>query len=361
MSNLNVVVGLSGGVDSSLSAYLLKKKGYNVSGISMAIYNRDIPNLIPSGNACYGPEEKQDIKEIGELGKKLGIKTYIFDCAEDYKHLILSYFKEEYKAGRTPNPCIKCNELMKFGLLLKKAEEEGIPFDYFATGHYARIEKDEKNRRFLLKRAKDLKKDQSYFLYRLRQEQLSKVIFPLGNYTKEEVRQMAREAGLEMADKADSQDFYSGDYNDLLEFPPKKGMIMHINGKVLGQHQGYWNFTIGQRKGLGISYPTPLFVLDLDARRNIVWVGGEEDTHQDTCFATDLNWIAFDKIPTEPFSCQAKHRSVTQPTQATVYPETDGRIKVVYEKPQKSFTPGQSLVLYQDDVVLGGGLITKKD
>ena len=158
MSDLNVVVGLSGGVDSSLSAYLLKKKGYNVSGISMAIYNRDIPNLIPSGNACYDPEEKQDIKEIGELGKKLGIKTYIFDCAEDYKHLILSYFKEEYKAGRTPNPCIKCNELMKFGLLLKKAEQEGIPFDYFAIGHYARVEKDNATGRFLLKKAQDQKK-----------------------------------------------------------------------------------------------------------------------------------------------------------------------------------------------------------
>ncbi len=352
-----VIVGLSGGVDSSLSAVLLKEQGFEVIGVSMSIYNKDIPHLLSAGNACYGPEEKQDIKEIQKFGNKIGIKTYIFDCSEEYKRMVLSYFKEEYTAGRTPNPCVKCNELMKFGLLTQKAAAEGIAYDYFATGHYARVEQDTATGRYLLKKGMDDKKDQSYFLYRLSQAQLARVKFPLGHYTKDQVRQMAREHGLEVADKADSQDFYSGDYNDLLQLEPKSGAIMLTNGKVLGTHQGYWNFTIGQRKGLGIAYPEPLFVLDVDAHRNIVWVGTAADTQKDTCYVDDLHWILYDTPPVQ-FRAFAKQRSTAKPAPVTVYIE-DGRAKVVYDEVQKSFTAGQSMVFYDGDIVIGGGVIAK--
>lgn len=352
-----VIVGLSGGVDSSLSALLLKEQGYEVIGISMSIYNSDIPNLQVAGNACYGPEEKEDIKNIKAFGDKIGIKTYVFDCSEEYKQTVLSYFKSEYAAGRTPNPCVKCNELMKFGLLTQKAKKEGINYDYFATGHYARTCFDAASNRYLLKKGLDNKKDQSYFLYRLSQDQLAHVIFPLGSFTKEQVRQMARDKGLAVAEKPDSQDFYSGDYNDLLQMPPQKGNIMMLNGKVVGTHLGYWNYTIGQRKGLGVSYPEPLFVLDVDAHKNIVWVGTAADTQKDTCFVEDLHWISF-ATPPEQFRAFAKQRSTSKPAPVTVYVE-DKIARVVYDEPQKSFTPGQSMVFYDDDVVIGGGIIKK--
>ncbi len=352
------IVGLSGGVDSSLAAILLKEQGYDVIGVSMSIYNKDIPNLVKGGNACYGPEIKTEIKNIQEFGDKIGIKTYVFDCSEEYKDTILAYFKSEYAAGRTPNPCVKCNELMKFGLLTQKAQKEGIAYDYFATGHYCQVAKDEASGRYLLKKGVDEKKDQSYFLYRLSQEQLSKVLFPLGTFTKEQVRQMAREKGLEVADKADSQDFYPGNYNDLLQLKPQKGNIMLTNGKVLGQHLGYWNYTVGQRKGLGIAYPEPLFVLDIDAHRNIVWVGTAADTQKDTCFVEDLHWIKFAAPPAE-FKAFAKQRSTAKPAPVTIYVE-NGVARVVYDDMQKSFTAGQSMVFYDsDDVVIGGGVIMK--
>ena len=353
-----VIVGLSGGVDSSLAALLLKERGYHVIGVSMSIYNQDIPNLMPAGNSCYGPEEKQDIKDIQKFGDKIGIETHVFDCSEDYKRLVLSYFKEEYQHGRTPNPCVKCNAVMKFGLLGQKAKEAGISYDYFATGHYARIENE--NGRFLLKKGIEEKKDQSYFLYRLTQEQLTHTLFPLGTFTKAQTRALAQQKGLDVYDKPDSQDFYSGDYNDLLQFPPKQGVIMHINGQVLGKHMGYWHYTIGQRKGLGIAYPEPLFVLDIDAHRNIVYVGTAQDTQKKDVFVTDLAWIAFDGTPDKPFKAFAKQRSAAQPAPVMAYPVAHG-LRVVYDEPQKSFTPGQSLVLYQNDVVLGGGIITKEN
>lgn len=352
-----VIVGLSGGVDSSLAAVLLKEQGYHVIGVSMSIYNQDIPNLLAAGNACYGPEEKQDIKDIQKFGDKIGIETYVFDCSEDYKRLVLAYFKEEYQHGRTPNPCVKCNAVMKFGLLGQKAKEAGIAYDFFATGHYARIEKE--NGRFLLKKGVEEKKDQSYFLYRLTQDQLAHTLFPLGSFTKAQTRALARQKGLDVYDKPDSQDFYAGDYNDLLQFPPKQGVIMHINGQVLGKHMGYWNYTIGQRKGLGIAYPEPLFVLDIDAHRNIVYVGTAQDTQKKDVFVSDPVWIAFDATPDKPFKAFAKQRSAAKACPVTVEPTAHG-LHVVYEEPQKSFTPGQSLVLYQDDIVLGGGIITKE-
>lgn len=351
----SVIVGLSGGVDSSLTAALLKDMGYHVTGVSMSIYNQAIPHLKLAGNACYGAQEKQEITDIHLLGEKLGIKTYVFDCSKEYNRQILTYFKTEYLKGNTPNPCIMCNALMKFDLLKQKAYEAGITFDYFSTGHYAQIEKQ--SNRFLLKKGVDEKKDQSYFLYRLQQQQLATTLFPLGVLTKTQTRQLAHEKGLDSYDKPDSQDFYSGDYNDLLQMPPKEGLIMLLDGTPLGKHYGFWNYTIGQRKGLRIAYPQPLFVAEIDAQHNIVYVGTAEQLQQTTVFVTNLSWIAFDETPSHPFRAFAKQRSTAPPSPATITPIKNG-VKVEYDTIQKSFTPGQSVVFYQDDIVLGGGFIS---
>lgn len=350
-----VLIGLSGGVDSTLAAILLKEQGYEVIGASMSIYNADIPNLLSSGNACYGAVEKPEIKDIALLGEKIGIKTYKFDCSEEYKKTILSYFKDAYSKGITPNPCVMCNAIMKFGLLCDKAVEEGIAFDYFATGHY--VQKSELNGRIVLKKGVDEKKDQSYFLYRLSQEQLKKVIFPLGGMTKEKVRLLAKEKGLDVADKADSQDFYAGDYADLLQFKDKDGIIMHVNGTVLGHHKGYWHYTVGQRKGLGVSYKEPLFVLDVDADKNIVYVGTASDMNVKECFVSDLNWLAFENLSSS-IKAMAKQRSTAKPVSVLIEP-LDGKVRIIFDEPQKSVTAGQSMVFYDGDIVLGGGIIEK--
>jgi tRNA-uridine 2-sulfurtransferase len=358
--NKTVLVGLSGGVDSSLALILLQEAGYHVIGVSMSIYNQDIPNLLPAGNACYGAEEKTELKEVADFCRQRAIEYHIFDCSEEYKKIVLSYFREEYLSGRTPNPCVRCNASMKFGLLPQAAQKQGIPYDFFATGHYARVEKDEKSGRFLLKKGLDGKKDQSYFLYRLTQEQLQKTLFPLGNMTKEQTRKMAAERKIPASDKEDSQDFYAGHYTDLLQAEPKKGLIRHINGQILGTHNGFWNFTIGQRKGLGVSYKEPLFVVDLDAEHNIVVVGAAGDLSKKEAIVTNACWIAFDKMPKEPFEAVAKHRSTQAGQKVLVLPlpEEKNGFKVIFEEPQKSLTPGQSLVLYQEDIVLGGGILS---
>jgi tRNA-specific 2-thiouridylase len=243
---------------------------------------------------------------------------------------------------------------MKFGLLAEEARKQGIAFDYFATGHYARIEKREG--RFVLKKGADPRKDQSYFLYRLTQKQLATTMFPLGEYTKDQVREMARARGLVVAEKTDSQDFYAGDYADLLEQKPREGRIVLTNGKVLGKHQGFWNYTIGQRKGLGIAYPEPLFVVDIDAEHNQVVVGTAKDTFSEECLAKQVVWGGVTASLTEPVSAQVKYRSSGKTVAATLYPVQDG-IRIVFDEPQRAITRGQSIVFYQGDDVLGGGII----
>jgi len=348
-----VAVGLSGGVDSTLTAHLLKEQGYHVIGLSMSIYNGAIPAHI-TGDACYGPSEKQDIRDIQKWATAQGIEAHILDLSEPYKKTVLKYFKEAYLAGLTPNPCVMCNTLMKFGLLANEARRQGIQFDYFATGHYARIAKE--NGRFILKKGIDTHKDQSYFLYRLTQEQLAQTLFPLGDYTKEQVREMARARGLTMADKADSQDFYAGDYSDLLEQAPKVGDIVLTSGKILGKHQGFWNYTIGQRKGLGIAYPEPLFVVDIDAHHNRVIVGTAKETFVPDCLVHQVVWGGVIDSLTEPMAAEVKYRSSGRIVPATLIPETD-KVKIVFDEPQRAVTRGQSMVFYQGDSVLGGGII----
>lgn len=353
---VKVAIGLSGGVDSTLAALLLKEQGFDVVGLSMSFYNKDIPNLKEAENSCYGPKEKDDYKKAQAWAKKEGIETVILDCSNEYKQIVLNYFKKSYLDGITPNPCIKCNSEMKFGLLLEKAQKEGVQFDYFATGHYARVY--EKAGRYILAKGKDEKKDQSYFLYRLTQEQLSKVMFPLGDYTKEQVRGLAFEKGLAVAEKKDSQDFYSGNYTDLLEQQPKKGNIRHLNGRILGEHQGFFNYTIGQRKGLGIAYPVPLYVVELDAKNNEVIVAEKEATFKKSCFISDVVLGGVEIDFEKPISVFAKYRSAGKCVPASVIKVDEAMFKIDFLDAQSALTKGQSIVCYnENDEVLLGGII----
>lgn len=355
---MRILVGMSGGVDSSTAALLLKEQGHEVIGATMAIWGKEgvyqkIQLPKKTHGACFGPDEKEDIETARKVCEQIGIEFHVFDCAKQYEEIVLRNFKNEYLAGRTPNPCIWCNSLIKFDVLPYLAKLNGIKFDKFATGHYARI--DYENNRYLLKSGINPHKDQSYFLYRLKQEQLMNILLPLGSYTKEEIRQIAKSYGLEVADKPDSQDFYEGDYNELLEIEPKSGNIVDENGKIFGSHNGIWNYTIGQRKGIGISSTEALYVTELKKDTNEVVVGFKDKTFKDKLLATKLNWIAFDNLDKE-LRCSAKIRSSQKPQEVTVTPCAD-EIKVKFENMQKSIAPGQSIVFYDNDIVLGGGII----
>lgn len=353
---MKILVGLSGGVDSSVAALILKQQGHDVVGATMSIWGKD-GMVAKSGhkNACYGPDEKEDIEEARKIAAQIGIPYYVFNCVEQYEQIVLDNFKSEYIQGRTPNPCVWCNALVKFGVLPLIAEENGIEFDKFATGHYARVE--EKDGRFLLKRGIAPHKDQSYFLYRLKQEQLKNIILPLGSYTKDQIRKIAKDNGLEVAEKPDSQDFYDGDYNELLGVKEKDGNIVDLDGKILGHHKGIWNYTIGQRKGIGVSATEPLYVLELRKDTNEVVIGPADKTFKKELTAVNLNWIAFDKLENER-KVYAKIRSTQQPTPVTITPNGDD-VDVVFDELQKSIAIGQSVVFYDEEVVLGGGVIDK--
>jgi tRNA-specific 2-thiouridylase len=353
--NKKVIVGLSGGVDSSVAAYLLKEQGYGVTGVTMSIW--DGQYQATGKHACYGPEEQEEITEARELAAMLGIPFKVFDCSKDYKSLVLQYFRSEYLAGRTPNPCVKCNQLIKFGLLPLLAERDGLQYDYFATGHYAKTGYDQATGRYYLQKGKDPIKDQSYFIHRLSQEQLSKILLPLGNMTKEEVKAIAAELKLPASGKEESQDFYSGDYKDLLDVKETPGDIVDSGGKVLGHHQGIWNYTIGQRKGLGVAFSEPLYVIALDKNKNQVVVGTRAEACRSVFYVNDLNWVAITGLG-GPRECLAKIRSAQRETEAMIEPVEPGTVKVTFHQPNDGISPGQSAVFYDGDIVLGGGVIT---
>lgn len=359
---MKILVGMSGGVDSSVAALLLKEQGHEVIGAIMSIWSEEKhKRLAPSvktnscKDACYGPNEKEDIEQARKIAKKIGIPFYVFDCSKEYEQIVLDNFKQEYLSGRTPNPCIRCNSLIKFDVLPFLAKKSGLEFDCFATGHYARVQFDEKNQRYMLKRGVNPKKDQSYFLYRLRQDQLANIIMPLGEYEKDKIREIAKNNGLNVHDKPDSQDFYSGDYNELLEVKPQKGNIVDKSRKILGVHEGIWNYTIGQRKGIGIAHTNPLYVIDLDKERNEVIVGEADDTFKSSLIAVDLSWVSIAGIDKE-IKATAKVRSAQTPVEVTIKPIND-TVEVNFIYPQKSLTKGQSVVFYQDNLLLGGGII----
>lgn len=350
---MKILVGISGGVDSALTALTLKEQGHSVVCAMMKIY--DGGPLSEFTNSCYGINKEKEIEDARAICEKIGVEFHLIDCTKCFDKLVFQEFKNEYAIGRTPNPCVLCNPKIKFGEFLNLAKQGGIDFDKFATGHYARVEFEENFGRYLLKTGKNSKKDQSYFLYNLTQEQLSKILFPMGKNTKEETRALAEKKGLLVAKKPDSQDFFKGDYSKILNFEPKVGNIVGVDGKIYGKHQGIFNYTVGQRKGLKIAHSEPLYVLGLNACTNEVLVGVKNETFFDGLIAKNPNWIAFE-TPDDEIICECKIRSAQNPTPCKVL-NKNGNIMVEFTQPQASIAAGQAVVFYQNDIVLGGATI----
>ncbi len=357
--NQTALIAMSGGVDSSVAAYLMKQRGFQCKGITMRLYrNADL------GLSAYHPCcSQQDIDDASDVAFQLDIPYEVLDFTSDFKEKIIEKFIRIYECGGTPNPCIDCNRFMKFEHLVRYADREG--FNYVVTGHYARIEKDSDSGRYLLKKALDLSKDQSYVLYMLSQAQLSRILFPLGSIKKSETRKIAGEQGFCNSRKHDSQDICfvpDGDYVAFMErYCGKKyteGDFLDENGHVVGKHSGAVRYTIGQRKGLGLAFGTPRYVFDKNMVQNTVSIGPEDHLFHQALMADDANWIAFDQLK-EPIHCKAKTRYRQEERAATVYPADNGQFKVVFDAPERAIAIGQAVVLYDEDVVLGGGTISR--
>ncbi|MDR3330869.1 MAG: tRNA 2-thiouridine(34) synthase MnmA [Endomicrobium sp.] len=358
---MKILVALSGGVDSAVTAYLLKKQGHEIIGIMMSIWDDSfsISTTKSVNDACLGSED-ENIKTTYKIANFLKIPLHILDCHEEYKKIVLENFRNEYKEGRTPNPCILCNAYIKFGVLPLAIKRNGISFDKFATGHYANIKFNNSLNMYQLCKAIDQKKDQTYFLYRLTQKILSEAIFPLGKYTKNQVRNIAEKIKLPVAKKHDSQDFYCGNYSDILQFPVNPGYIINKNGKILGKHEGIWNYTIGKRKGLGISggMQEPLYVVNILAKQNVVIVGTKKDLYSSSLIAERVLWESI-PIPEGYIEATAKIRQQHKPAKAIIIPQKKNHVRVEFYEPQMSITAGQSVVFYKNNIVLGGGIIKK--
>ncbi len=357
---MHILTGISGGIDSAMTAYLLQQAGYNVIGATMQIINNSIKAQFMDAKikGCFSLHEEMDIKDCQHIADVLKIPYYLVDCKEAFTQLVLNNFKNEYKLGRTPNPCIRCNTKIKFDVLPNTARQQGIIFDKFATGHYAKIEYNADINRYQLKCAKDSAKDQTYFLYRLSQAQLSTTLMPLGDYLKTDIRKMAEDAGIIIAHKSESQDFYTGDLNDILQYPDKKGNFVDLNGKILGHHMGSYRYTIGQRKGLGISSKEPLYVIEINAEKNQVVLASREHCMQNALLATDICWCSI--APRQsPFDCMAKIRSSQKAVPVHVVPQSVNSFIVYFKSSPNAIAPGQSVVLYDNATVLGGGIIKK--
>jgi len=358
---MKIAVGISGGVDSAVAALLCREQGHEVTGVFMSIWKEGVDDAnvgAGGGNACFGPDEKHDLEDARRVCERIGIPLEVVDCSDAFHREILSYFRESYLNGWTPNPCVYCNQQLKFGLLPTILQERNIPVSLFATGHYARVVRDASGG-VHLKRAVDLSKDQSYFLYRLTREQLDRSLFPLGEMTKEQVREKGRQAGLHVWDKEESQDFYSGDYRALIRpccggTGGESGRIVNRAGEILGHHEGIWNYTIGQRRGLGISAPNPLYVVEIRSDRNEVVVGEHDDLYE-----RHLRISGFRRLEELPARVGCKIRSASPAYPGTVRREEDDTVVVEFDEPVAGISPGQSAVLYADDLVLGGGVIER--
>ena len=401
-----VAVGLSGGVDSACTALMLKERGCRVIGVTMSSWNNDLP-LPPSKTgvrmSCYGSDEKLDIAQCTEFCKEYDIEYRVIDVRHAYKTYVLDYFKKEYRAGRTPNPCVHCNRHVKFGALLDGIRNAGIDFDYFCTGHYASLvrpnlppaelyrafaaedsglredfhaapnfsgsqgmpesgesENGRNVRPLMISAAADRYKDQSYFLHRIPSDILERVRFPLSRFTKTEIFDFARERGLASAARSESQDFISSEYFDIV-FSDKAavpGDIVDLDGKVIGRHRGIEHYTVGQRRGLGVSANRPLYVHSIDVHNNRVVLAGDDDLLSQGLQADSWVW-AGGYVPRHEFTAEVKIRLASPAAKARIVPAESGICNIFFEKPQRAVAPGQSAVVYLNRIIAGGGIITR--
>jgi len=356
--NNKVMAAMSGGVDSSVAAALLMERGFDVIGATLKLFSNEDIGLDTITRVCCSLADVEDARSVCY---KLGIDHLVFNFSDLFHRSVIDRFAESYRTGRTPNPCIDCNRFIKFDKLLERARLLG--YDRIATGHYARIEWSEEKGRYLLKKSADTSKDQTYVLYALTQEQLERTLLPLGDYTKTQVREMAEKRGLVNARKPDSQDICfvpDGDYAKFLEevygLRSEPGPFKDLNGNVLGEHRGIIHYTIGQRRGLGLSSDRPKYVVMKDPEANTVYIGDEEDLYSDTMEVIDFNLISVAEI-TEPTRVGVKARYSQKEAPATIYPPENGHITVRFDTPQRALTPGQAAVFYDGDVVVGGGTI----
>jgi tRNA-specific 2-thiouridylase len=351
-----VVVGLSGGVDSSVAALLLKQAGHDVVGVTMMIYSGTRPG-VPGVDSCYSPGEGADVEYAQAVCRTLDIPYHTVDLKREFRSWVLDYARSEYLAGRTPNPCIRCNQKVKFGLLVDRlAGSVGLDFDAFATGHYCQVFLAPETGRYGLRKAVDLTKDQTYFLCMLSQEQLSRIMFPLGTLTKTTVRRIARDAGLATHDRPESQDFAAGGYREVLEAGENAGRIVDQDGNEIGSHRGIWGYTIGQRKGLGVGGGEPLYVTSIDAQTNTIVAGPESRLYRSHLSVRAVNWVS-SAAPEGPIRVGARIRYRNPEAPAVVTPRADGSVSVDFDEPQRAVAPGQMAAFYDGDVLLGGGPI----
>ncbi len=351
-----VMVAMSGGVDSSVTAAILNDKGYDVIGATMKIVPDYIDDRRNQEGSCCA------IEDAKRVAAELDIPHYVFNVKKTFQKKVIDYFVEEYRAGKTPNPCIVCNKKIKFSLLLGKAKE--IDCDYIATGHYARINKDSDLDRHLLYKALDKDKDQSYMLYNLSQKQLKQILFPLGNFHKSKVRKVAQKFALPVYDKPDSQEICfvpDDDYTNFLEKYysdlGKTGPIYYVDGRKIGEHQGLYNYTIGQRRGLGISLDHPVYVIEINNEANSLVVGPRKELKFSGLIAKKVNWLAFSQKP-ENLEAEVKIRYNANPAKAYISDQGEGKVRVEFAEPMEAVAPGQSAVFYDDDLILGGGVIS---
>ena len=352
-----VVVGMSGGVDSSVAAYPLKEQGYDVIGITLRMSPDDDETIENEGGCC----SLSAVEDARRVCDRIGIPFYVLNFKDIFKEKVIDYFIDEYMVGKTPNPCIACNKHIKFDALLRKAR--GIGAEYVATGHYAKIV--EEDGRYLLIKSDDDKKDQTYALYNFTQDQLEHTLMPCGEYTKDKIREIAKEIGLAVHNKKDSEEIcFIPDNNHgrfILEAKPgkiKPGNFVDKEGNVLGKHKGIVYYTIGQRKGLGLSLGRPVFVTDIRPKTNEVVIGPEEDIFKTDLLAKDVNFIPFDNLQSE-LKVTAKVRYSARPAEAVLYPEKNGKVRVSFKDKQRAITKGQSVVFYDGNIVVGGGVIEK--
>ena len=357
MGKKTVVVGLSGGVDSSVAAYLLKEQGYDVIGVTMQIWQEEDSCTVEENGGCCGLSAVEDARRVAQ---KLDIPYYVMNFRKEFQEQVIDYFTREYLEGRTPNPCIACNRYVKWESLLKRSLEIGA--DYIATGHYARVEQLP-NGRYAIRNSVTAKKDQTYALYNLTQEQLARTLMPVGAYTKEEIRKIAEEAGLPVAHKKDSQEICFVPDNDYAGFIKNstgqaipKGNFVLADGKVIGEHQGIIHYTIGQRKGLNLSMGHPVFVTKIRPDSNEVVIGENEDLFVNTLICDRVNFMAMEGLEGE-VRLKAKIRYNHPGAECVISPAEDGKVRVTFDQPQRAITPGQAVVFYQGEYVAGGGII----